>query len=109
MLTYLIGDAAPELLPVYGAMPARKSLQGDYFNKFTEQNFPGQTINWQVVIDSIAYADNPNHESWMPSFNEATNAYNEFWAKVVNEPELDLDTEIDALKANLQKIFEAAK
>jgi multiple sugar transport system substrate-binding protein len=110
VLTYLVSNqGAQELLPVYGAMPARLSMQDAYFEQFNEEKFPGQEINWQVVIDSMAYPDVPSHEAWMPSFQETTNKYTEFWTKVSNEPEVDLEAEIEALKVELQKIFDAAK
>jgi multiple sugar transport system substrate-binding protein len=108
VLAYLIGPAAKDLLPLYGAMPARKTMQADYFKTFNETNFPGQQINWQVVVDSIAYADNPNHESWMPSFQETTNRYTEFWTKITNDGNANLDEEMATLVADLQKIFDAA-
>lgn len=110
VLAYLVSqEGSAALLPVYGAMPARLSMQDEYFQQFSEEKFPGQDINWQVVKDSMAYPDVPSHESWMPSFLEANNKYNEFWTKVTNEPELDLDAEITMLKTELQKIFDAAK
>jgi multiple sugar transport system substrate-binding protein len=45
----------------------------------------------------------------MPSFQETTNKYTEFFTKVLNEPEIDMDAEIAQLKEDLQKIFDAAK
>ncbi len=108
VLTYLLGEAAPDLLNIYGAMPARLSLQGDYFEQFGEATFPGEDINWQVVVDSIAYADNPNHESYMPSFQETNDKYNEYWNKWAETPDLDMDAEIEALQGELQTIFDAA-
>jgi multiple sugar transport system substrate-binding protein len=102
-------EHATELLTIYGGMPARLSLQGDYFATYTETNFPGQEINWQVVVDSMAYADNPNHESWMPSFQETTDRYNEFWNLLANTPDADFDAELATLIADLQAIFDAAK
>jgi multiple sugar transport system substrate-binding protein len=110
VLSYLISaEGSAALLPVYGAMPARLSMQDEYFQKFNEEKFPGQEINWQVVKDSMAYPDVPSHEAWMPSMLETTARYNEFWTKVTNEPEIDLDAEIEVLKADIQKIFDAAK
>ena len=110
VLSYLLSvETAPKLLTVYGGMPARLSLQGDYFTTYGETNFPGKDIDWQVVIDSMAYPDNPNHESWMPSFQETTDKYNEYWNKWANTPDLDLDAEIALLIADLQTIFDAAK
>jgi len=109
VLTYMLSpEVAPKLLNVYGGMPARLSLQGDYFKKYGETNFPGKEINWDVVVEAMAYADNPNHESWMPSFQETTDRYNEFWNKLANTPGLDFDAEVEALRADLQKIFDAA-
>ncbi len=110
VLEYLISpEGAAKLLPVYGAMPARLSMQDEYFTTFNEEKFPGQEINWQVVKDSMAYPDVPSHEAWMPSMLETTARYNEFWTKVTNEPEIDMDAEIEALQADIQKIFDAAK
>jgi multiple sugar transport system substrate-binding protein len=110
VLTYLLSEeVAPKLLQIYGGMPARLSLQDAYFDDYTAANFPGKTINWQVVVDSMAYADNPNHESWMPSFLETTDRYNEFWNYAANTPGLDMDAEIEALRQDLQRIFDAAQ
>jgi multiple sugar transport system substrate-binding protein len=110
VLTYMLSpEVAPKLLNVYGGMPARLSLQGDYFQKYGETNFPGKEINWDVVVASMAYADNPNHESYMPSFQETTDRYNEYWNLLANTPGLDFEAETAKLLADLQKIFDAAK
>ncbi|MCL4868223.1 MAG: extracellular solute-binding protein [Anaerolineae bacterium] len=110
VLTYLLSpEVAPQLLDIYGGMPARLSLQESWLNNYFETNFPGQNIDKQVVIDSMEYADNPNHESYMPSFLETTDRYNEFWNRLANEPGLDFDAELNQLKAALQTIFSAAR
>lgn len=111
VLTYLLSpETAPKLLNVYGGMPARLTLQDTYFDGYTATNFSNKTdINWDVVAASMAYADNPNHESYMPSFQETTDKYNEFWNKWANTPDLDLDAEIAALRDALQVIFDAAE
>ncbi len=108
VLTYLLSpEIAPQLLEIYGGMPARISLQDGYLDTYSENNFPGLDLNWQVVVDSIAYPDNPNHESWMPSFLETTDRYNEFWNYLANTPDADVDVEIELLKEDLQAIFDA--
>jgi len=110
VLSYMLsGQTATDLLMIYGGMPARLSLQPDYFTAYTEKNFPGKAINWDVVFEGQKYNDNPNHESWMPSFQETTDKYNEYWNKWSNTADLDLDTEFAALVADLQTIFDAAK
>jgi multiple sugar transport system substrate-binding protein len=109
VLTYLLSpEVAPQLLDIYGGMPARISLQEPWLNNYFETNFPGQNIDKQVVIDSMEYADNPNHESYMPSFLETTDRYNEFWNRLANEPGLDFDAELAKFKTDLQGIFSAA-
>jgi multiple sugar transport system substrate-binding protein len=111
VLTYMLSEEhAPELLNIYGGMPARLALQDNYFQTYQETNFPDKNdINWDVVVEAMAYADNPNHESWMPSFQETTDRYNEFWNFLANTPDADVDAEIDNLIVDLQAIFDAAK
>jgi multiple sugar transport system substrate-binding protein len=109
VLTYLLGPAAAKLTTVYGGMPARLSLQDEYFDNLDADRFAGENINWQAVIDGMAYADNPNHEEGMPSFLEASDRYNEFWQLLGNDPELDVEAEIERLQRDLQAIFAAAR
>jgi len=110
VLTYMLSEEnVTDLTTIYGAMPARLSLQGDYFDTYTETNFPGKELNWDVVVESMAYADNPNHESWMPSFQETTDRYNEFWTTLANDPEADFDAEVESLVGDMQEIFDAAQ
>jgi len=109
VLTYLLSpEIAVRLLTIYGGMPARLSLQEDFLVTFSESSFPGQDINWQVVIDGMQYADNPNHESYMPSFQETSNRYGETWTRLAQESGLDVNAELDALVEDLNAIFEAA-
>jgi multiple sugar transport system substrate-binding protein len=111
VLTYMLSEEiAPKLLTIYGGMPARLALQDTYFDTYTETNFPDKDdINWDVVVAGMAYADNPNHESFMPAFQETTDKYNEFYNTWANTSGLDLDAEITALTEALQTIFTAAQ
>jgi multiple sugar transport system substrate-binding protein len=110
VLTYLLSEeVAPDLLNIYGGMPARLNMQADWLANYGETNFPDMDVDWQVVVDAMAYADNPNHESWMPSFLETTDRYNEFWNLISNEPGLDMDAEMETLLADLETIFAAAE
>ncbi len=103
VLTYLLSEeVAPRLLAIYGGIPARLSLQEDW-----EYAYPDRNLNWDVVVDGQSYADDPNHESWMPGFLEAEDAYNEVWTTLSNTPGLDVDAELDNLRETLQTIFSA--
>ncbi|MFZ1400916.1 MAG: extracellular solute-binding protein, partial [Candidatus Promineifilaceae bacterium] len=98
VLKFFIGENAQEMTTMYGGMPARLSLQDSYFGTFEENlGIADQGINWQVVVDSMAFADNPNHESYMPSPQEANDRYNEFWSLLGQEPDRDVDADIDLL------------
>ena len=104
VLTYMLSEeVAPSLLTIYGGIPARLSLQDEW-----EYAFPEMDLNWDVVLAGASYADNPNHESWMPSFLETTDRYNEFWNYLANTPDVDVDAEIETLREDLQAIFDAA-
>jgi multiple sugar transport system substrate-binding protein len=109
VLKYFLGENAEAMTSMYGGMPARLSLQDAYFGTFEETlGIADQGINWQVVVDSMAYADNPNHESYMPSPQEANDRYNEFWSLLGQEPDRDVDADIDLLIEDLQAIYDAA-
>lgn len=107
VLTYLIGDAAPTLLQVYGGMPADAAEQDAFFAALDE-TYP-QGVNWQVVIDSQGYPDNPSHEGWMPNFNEADERVSAFLTLIQGTSGLDIAAELETLRSDLQAIFDAAK
>ncbi len=108
VLKFFLGDNAETMTTMYGGMPARLSLQDTYFETFAGTVPSGDSVDWQVVVDSMGFADNPNHEAYMPSPQEANDRYNEFWSKLAQEPGLDVDAEIDTLVADLQAIYDAA-
>jgi len=103
VLTYLIGDGAPQLLEAYGAMPARKDLQDSFFAALDEK-YP-QGVNWQVAIDSLAYPDVPSHEQDMPNFLKAQDRFGAFWSLLNSTPDLDVGAEIENLQNDMQTIF----
>ena len=67
-----------------------------------------QGVNWDVVLESANYPDNPNHESWLPNYSEAVVAIQNWSLHMQATPGLDVDAEIDNLLATLQGIFDAA-
>ena len=104
VLAYLINDASLELLGVYGGMPARTADQDQYFASLDEK-FPWKP-DWQVAIDMIPYADNPSFEGFMPNYNKAFDHANTFLTKLASTPDLDLDSEIEAFREELQAIYD---
>ncbi len=104
VLKYLLDDASDELLQAYGGMPARAEKQDAFFEGLGSQFT--QTVDWQVAKDGVQYADVPNFESYMPAYNESLDLINTFGTKWQATTGLDLDTEISALKSQLQAIWD---
>jgi len=107
VLSYLIGDAAPQLLAVYGGMPLDPEAQSEYFAALDETFTQG--VDWDTVIAGLDYPDNPNHEANMPNFNKANERIGAFQTLIQGTPGLDIDAELDTLKADLQAIFDEVK
>jgi multiple sugar transport system substrate-binding protein len=103
VISYLIGDGAPALLEVYGAMPARISLQDSYFAELDQTYTQG--VDWQVAIDALAYPDVPSHESWMPNFVQADDRIQAWTTLYPGTEGLDIDAELDTLQSDLTAIF----
>jgi multiple sugar transport system substrate-binding protein len=104
VLTYLIGEASPTLLAVYGGMPVNEADQPAFFAGLDER-FP-QGVNWDVAVASLAFADSPNHEYNMPNYLKAKDRIGAFQTLYESTPGLDIDAEMATLIADLQAIFD---
>ena len=114
VLTYLLGDAAEQLATVYGGMPARLSLQTNFYDNYTKtlsEQYPDTNfnVNWSVAQQALSYPDNPNHEEGMPSFLELSDRYTSYTQVVDNNADADVNAELDKLQADLQVIFDNAR
>jgi multiple sugar transport system substrate-binding protein len=105
VMTYLLNDAAGELLTTYGSMPARPDLQDQFFADLDE-TYP-QGVTWQVALDSLAYPDIPSHEADMPNFTEAESRIDQFESLIATDPDLDIEAELELLQTDLAEIFAA--
>jgi multiple sugar transport system substrate-binding protein len=107
VLTYLLGEGAPDLLATYGGMPARTADQEAFFAG-QDETFT-QKPDWQVAIDSIQFADNPNFESYMPAYNETlglVGSGGKYTTKWQTDQGLDMNAEFEALRAEIQAIWD---
>jgi multiple sugar transport system substrate-binding protein len=103
VLAYLVGEAAPDLLQVYGAMPAQAEAQQAFFDR-QDETYP-QGVNWDVAVDSLAYPDIPSHEQDMPNFLKSQDRWGAFFSQLTSTPGLDVDAEIDNLLSDLTGIY----
>jgi multiple sugar transport system substrate-binding protein len=101
VLTYLLNSG--DLLQVYGAMPANQNMQQAFFEGLEEQYPHG--VDWQVITDSLALADNPSHEAPMPNFLKADERNKAFGSLYRSQPDLDLEAELETWLADLEVIF----
>ena len=103
---YLITNK--DLLQVYGAMPAIKSMQADFFGGL-DQKFAPVKVNWQVDQDSLAYIDVPNHEEGLPNFLKTRQALTDFQTLMNTTAGLDINAEAQKLQATLQSIYDEVR
>lgn len=110
VLSYLVGDAAKDLLVTYGAFPARPGDAKSFIDTLNKK-WPTVT-NWaSVVPKSFDYTVTPNHESDFPNFKKGMDRFNALRTLLYSDggAKIDLNAEIDKLQSDLQAIVDAAK
>lgn len=106
VLQYLLGDAALDLLTVYGAYPARPDLQEASIQLKAEQ-YPS-VQNWDIVAPSLDFATVPHHEAWFPGYSQGQQRFSDFRTLLTGDggADIDLQAELDKLQADLQTIVD---
>jgi len=66
-------------------------------------------VDWTVADAMLKYPDLPNHESWTPNLAVANALFGKFLTTMDSTPNLDMDTAINKLQADLDAAFKAAK
>jgi multiple sugar transport system substrate-binding protein len=97
---------APEIVTLWGAAPALKSMQGDYIATLSE-SFPS-VENWDTIMAGLDYVETPNHEANMPNFSQADDRVKALQSELETTAGLDVDAVIDTFVAEMQAIFDAA-
>ena len=106
VLQYLLGEGSADLLGAYGGMPAREEDQDAFLQTFGEDKPAG--VDWAVVKEAVKYADVPNFEAYMPAYNESLDLLITYGTKWQSTQGLDIDAEAEALRAELQAIWDQA-
>ena len=104
VLKYFFSEAEADLLEIYAGMPAKPADQDAFFTKYEEQ-FTNK-VDWQVVKDSLAYADIPNWESYMPAYNESLDLLITYRDRWETEGNLDIAAQVTSLTRELQAIWD---
>ena len=110
VLTYLLGDASQELLTTLRRVPGPDRGPAEACVEALQAQFKNK-VDWQVAIDGITHADNPNFEAYMPAYNETlglVGSGGKYTTKWESTQGLDMDAEIDALQKEIQSIWDKA-
>jgi multiple sugar transport system substrate-binding protein len=106
-MVYMLQDASPTLLPLYGGIPARTSEQDAFLQSIAKTDgFPAD-VDWEVARNAIKYADIPNFEAPMPVYNKSLDILEKYRSKWLTTKGLDMDQQIEALRAELQAAWDA--
>ena len=104
VLLYLLQNE--ELLALYGGTPAVESKQDAHLEKVFSA-FPKE-VDWNVAKEGVAFADVPNFESFMPAYNQTLDLINTYGTKWQTTEGLNLDTEIESMRKEMQTIWDAS-
>ncbi len=92
-----------EVCLIYGCVPARKSVEGEFRTAFQEK-FPG--LDLDVIFESINYLDNPNHESYVPSFGRVNDIMENALSIIKTGTNTDAQVVLDEASTELQKVLD---
>jgi multiple sugar transport system substrate-binding protein len=99
-LTYLSWNTS--LADAIDALPGRLSMQAHAINHLQSQ-YPG--VDWQVMLDSVAFSDKPSHEGYLPNYARSQARIQQFRDLFWGTAGLNVDTELNLLQKDLQRIF----
>jgi multiple sugar transport system substrate-binding protein len=106
-MVYLLQDSSRSLLPLYGGAPARTAEQDGFFQTVAKTDGFPSDVDWTVAKAAIKYADIPNFEAPMPVYNKSLKILETYRSKWFTKSGLDMDQEIEALRAELQAAWDA--
>lgn len=104
VLEWLYDDGYESLLLTYGGIPAQEAAIPFMLDQLN--NHFRHDVHWQVALDSLAYADEPHHQSYLPNPKQVAVADTLFWSLLESDPVLNIEQEIDAYERILQALLE---
>jgi len=93
---------SPELLALWGDVPALESMQPSFFEALAKKH---PDVDLQVAVDSLEYLGFLPHTTIMPNHPAAYARFDDLRDLMSARGDLDLDVEIDKLESDLQAIF----
>ncbi|WP_436795362.1 ABC transporter substrate-binding protein [Actinospongicola halichondriae] len=106
VLRFLQGAGSADLLRAYSSFPARLD-QRDEFLEDLANRFPS-VESWSVVEESLTRPDIPSHEALLPGMPRSQELLDDFGERLRSDPDLDLESAIEALVDDLTTAFAAS-
>lgn len=101
-MSFLANEAAAELVEVFGPVPSRVDLRDSFIKRHHSLD---QAVGWKVFVDSVQYADRPNHESSLPNHGAAITRLETFYEGLVDDPGFDVAAESTLLASDLTRVI----
>ncbi len=96
-------EQAVEISLIYGCIPARISLEGEYQNML-EEKYPG--LDYSVMYDAVKYLDDPHHESWVPEWSRVEEILGNSASLVYTGEEKNAKVVLDQANDEIQTILD---
>jgi len=115
-LKYLVvGDGKTDMLNAISGFPALKADQPDFFAQLEKQKddkgnpiYPPQ-VNWDIVTQAIPFSDvDPNFEAAIPNYNKSLDVLVKYLTRFTGTANLNIDAELEKMKAELQTSYDQA-
>lgn len=94
--------ADPGMIAAFRIVPARTDLREDLAAMMEAKN---PEPDWQVMVDSLAYPDDPPYSQFLPSASGVFDRFGSFAESLLAREDMDVDAELDQLEVDLQGIL----
>ena len=94
--------ADPGMISAFRIVPARTDLREDLAAMMEEKT---PEPDWQVMVDSLAYPDEPPYSQFLPSASGVFNRFGSFAESLLTQENLDVESALDSLETDLQAIL----
>lgn len=101
VMDFFANDAAADLIEAFGPIPSRVDLRDDYLKR---QRTRAPEIDWNVFLDSVQFADQPNHGIALRNNTEVTKRLETFYNGIVDDQNFDVASESKVLLADVAQI-----
>ncbi|MBE2269134.1 MAG: extracellular solute-binding protein [Anaerolinea sp.] len=102
VMKYLL-SADANMCSIFGCVPARSTARASWETNITSRF---ANLNLDVVYGGLAYPDQPSAQAALPNQAQANDAINRFFRRLQDEPEFNVEAELNALNETIQGIYE---